>query len=148
LLAIPSVVLGWVVPKDLFVHIHKHDHPQIVIIMAIAAFVVGILLSVVLFIGKNKRPYSIPFLSKLFANRFYIDEAYAKLIHYTHDALARIGRFLDKWIIDGALVRGACTLAWSVGSLFRFLQVGNVQAYSLIFSVGVVIVLFLVLIGS
>ena len=47
-----------------------------------------------------------------FKNKFYFDELYAALIAGTQDVLASIAAFLDKWVIDGVLVRGLSGAAW------------------------------------
>jgi NADH-quinone oxidoreductase subunit L len=57
--------------------------------------------------------------------------------------LAGISRFLDQWLIEGILVRGLSGAAWAVGFTFRFLQMGNLQAYAFIFGFGVIAMIYL-----
>jgi len=47
---------------------------------------------------------------------------------------AKLCSFIDRWFIDGLLVRGSATVVWTIGFALRFLQVGNVQAYALFFA--------------
>ena len=71
-------------------------------------------------------------------NRFYFDEIYAFLIRATQGVLASISAFIDRWILDVGFVRGASGATWGFGSLLRLLQVGNLQAYSFLFGLGIV----------
>ncbi len=70
--------------------------------------------------------------------RFYIDEFYGWLIGVTQELLASIFAFLDRWIIDAGGVRGISGATWGLGSLLRLFQVGNLQAYSFLFGLGIV----------
>jgi NADH-quinone oxidoreductase subunit L len=78
----------------------------------------------------------------LFRNRFYIDEFYARLIDSTQELLARVSAFFDRWIIDAGAVRGGSGGTWGVGSLLRLFQVGNLQAYSFLFGLGIVALIY------
>ena len=78
----------------------------------------------------------------LFRNKFYFDELYAALIAGTHDLVAKISGYFDKWIIDGLLVRGLSGGAWGTGFALRFFQFGNLQGYAFLFGVGVVGLIF------
>ena len=57
--------------------------------------------------------------------------------------LATIARFLDKWLIDGVMVRVSSGLAWGSGFVLRFLQFGNLQGYAFLFGLGAVAVIYL-----
>jgi NADH-quinone oxidoreductase subunit L len=74
----------------------------------------------------------------LLRKRFYFDELYSFLIAATQGLLASVSAFLDRWILDVGFIRGASTTTWGIGSLLRFLQVGNLQAYSFLFGLGIV----------
>jgi NADH-quinone oxidoreductase subunit L len=52
--------------------------------------------------------------------------------------MAALTAFIDRWILDVGFVRGASTATWGLGSLLRLLQVGNLQAYSFLFGLGIV----------
>jgi NADH-quinone oxidoreductase subunit L len=54
----------------------------------------------------------------LLRKRFYFDELYSFLIAATQG------------------------LPWGIGSLLRFLQVGNLQAYSFLFGLGIVALIY------
>ena len=69
---------------------------------------------------------------------------YAALIAGTQDLLAVTSAWFDKWILDGLIVRGLSSTTWGVGFVLRFLQVGNLQAYALLFGLGVIGLIYLV----
>ena len=52
--------------------------------------------------------------------------------------LAALSAFVDRWILDGAIVRGISGGAWGTGFLLRLLQVGNLQAYGFLFGLGII----------
>lgn len=108
-------------------------------IVSLAALIAGVGLGFVLYRGKNSEPLSI----KLFANKFYFDEFYAKVVKYGQDLVASISNGIDKFLIDGVAVRGSGFAAGGVGQLFRKLQVGNIQGYAFLFGLGVLVIIFL-----
>ena len=83
-----------------------------------------------------------PILIPLFRNKFYFDELYAALIAGTQELLASVSAYIDKWIIDGVLVRGLSGAAWGVGFVLRFFQFGNLQGYAFLFGAGVVALIY------
>jgi NADH-quinone oxidoreductase subunit L len=114
-------------------------HVTLVPLLAVGAFLVGTLGAWRLYSGKLKDPVRIP----LFANRFYIDEAYAALIAGSQEMLASVSDWVDRYLIDGVMVRGIAGLTWGTGYALRLLQLGNIQGYSFLFGAGVVVLLFL-----
>jgi NADH-quinone oxidoreductase subunit L len=114
-------------------------HVALVPMLAVGAFVLGTLGAWMLYSGKAKDPVRIP----LFANRFYIDEAYSALIAGSQEMLASVSDWVDRYLIDGVLVRGVAGLTWGTGYALRLLQLGNIQGYAFIFGAGVVVLLFL-----
>ena len=52
--------------------------------------------------------------------------------------VASLSAFIDRWILDAGVIRGASGATWGFGSLLRLLQVGNLQAYSFLFGLGIV----------
>ena len=97
-----------------------------------------------LYKDKNKDGIDIP----LFEHKFYFDEFYGSLIKWTQDLLANVSGFVDRWVIDGGVVRGIGGLTWGVGFALRFLQIGNLQAYAFLFGAGVVVLLYFILFGT
>ncbi|XHR30081.1 MAG: NADH-quinone oxidoreductase subunit L [Chthoniobacteraceae bacterium] len=141
LLAIPSVIAGYASVAGHFLPVPEHHGESIVPSLAIGAGVIGILIGALLYFGKAKDPIRIP----LFANKFYLDEIYAQIIWYTQDLLARICAFIDRWILDTAIVRGLSSGTWAAGFVMRFAQAGNLQGYALLFGAGVVALFYFIL---
>jgi NADH:ubiquinone oxidoreductase subunit 5 (subunit L)/multisubunit Na+/H+ antiporter MnhA subunit len=84
-------------------------------------------------------------LARWMRNRFYLDEIYEATFIRFHEFLSRIADAIDRVLIDGVgvgLVRGGTELA---GKTLRQFQTGNLQAYAVLFALGVAIVLYLAL---
>ena len=71
-------------------------------------------------------------------HKFYFDEFYEWLIRRTQGVARSIAAFVDRWILDAGGVRGASGATWGLGALLRLFQVGNLQAYSFLFGLGIV----------
>lgn len=141
LLAIPAVASGWGFVARVF-HVgagHEEAHGMLVPLLAVAAFAVGGLGGSVLYARKTAEPIRLAWLR----DKFYFDEFYARLIALTQDALAKASAWVDRWVIDGAGVRGVSGGVFGAGFILRFLQVGNLQAYAFIFGLGVVVLIYL-----
>jgi NADH-quinone oxidoreductase subunit L len=147
ILAVLSVIAGYsIIASHALGHlslaieeIEGYEGRWFVTILATGAFLIGTGAGVFLYRGQSKDPILIP----LFKNKFYFDELYAALIAGSQDLLAGIARFIDQWLIDGIFVRGLSGAAWAVGFTFRFLQMGNLQAYAFIFGFGVIAMIYL-----
>ena len=113
----------------------------VVIVPAIAllCLLVGVITAFVLYRKRTSEPLNIALLR----NRFYLDEIYAFLIRWTQGLLAAVSAFFDRWILDGAIVRGLSGGTWGSGFLLRLLQVGNLQAYGFLFGLGVIGLIYL-----
>jgi NADH-quinone oxidoreductase subunit L len=107
-------------------------------LLAMAALVMGTGLAVALYRGRASESFDVD----LFRRRFYIDEFYRWLIDSTQELLARVSTFFDRWIIDAGAVRGASGGTWGLGALLRLFQVGNLQAYSFLFGLGIVALIY------
>jgi len=145
LLAIPACVIGFPFCAKFFLQVPEREGvPVVPMATSLFVFLTGTYLAVSLYREKSKDPILIP----LFANRFYIDQFYLKLVKWTQDLYAQIAGFIDRWVIDGGIVRGLGGLTWSCGFALRFLQIGNLQAYAFLFGFGVVLLLYLILFAS
>jgi len=101
-------------------------------------FLVGTAGAGFLYLGQSKDPILIPPLKQ----KLYFDELYAALIAGTQDLLAKISAFLDRWVVEGILVRLTSGAAWGAGFMLRFLQFGNLQGYAFLFGAGVVALIY------
>jgi NADH-quinone oxidoreductase subunit L len=117
---------------------HEKEFLLIVPVLALAAMLLGASLAIWLYRSRASDPLDVDLLR----NRFYIDDFYDWLIESTQGLLARVSAFFDRWIIDAGVVRGASGGTWGMGALLRLFQVGNLQAYSFLFGLGVVVLIY------
>ncbi len=139
ILAVPAFVAGYGFVIKHFVQIPDKEGPFFVTILAVAAFAAGAGFAFLLYAGKTEDPILIPLL----ANKFYFDELYAVLIRMSQDLLARVSGYFDRWVLD-SIVRVVSGSAWLLGFVLRFFQIGNLQAYSFMFGLGIVGLLYFV----
>ena len=118
-----------------------HFHWSSTAVLSLVGLAVGVIGAIVLYKGKDSDPISIPF----FANRFYIDEVYEKLIAIFQDGLAKLCDLIDRYLIDPIVARFPAMTAMTTGSILRIFQMGNVQTYAFMFAIAVVaLILFLI----
>lgn len=148
ILAVPAVAAGWGFVASHFhlggaheeaLHPGGSAFPISVPTLAVCAFLLGLIVGFLLYRGRTTDPINIA----VFRRKFYFDEFYTALIRLTQDGLAKVTALFDRWIIDGALVRGVSGTVWGGGFLLRFLQVGNLQAYAFFIVAGAVLLLYL-----
>ena len=119
---------------------HPHESGAVIVgVCSLAAVIIGFLAGTKLYRGKDTDPVSIP----LFANKFYIDEIYAVIVKYAQDRFAWIVNALEKVFVDGLLVRLPAALTSGLGGVFRRLQGGELQGYTFLLGLGIVIAVYL-----
>ena len=134
ILAVLSVVAGWGTERYFTTH-PGHEpagHSMVPVILAVAAFAIGTAAAYVMYNGKVREPLNV----SVFRQKFYFDEIYGAIVAGTQDVLAFVANGVDALI--SAAARGVGMLAWAGGFMLRLFQIGNVQAYSFIFGLGVV----------
>ncbi len=135
ILAVPAAFGGFAFFARRFLVLPNETASAVAVtIIALAALIVGVGAAVLLYRGRKSEPLNIA----LFRNRFYLDEIYTGLIAATQGVLASLSAFVDRWILDGAIVSGVSGGAWGSGFLLRLLQVGNLQAYGFLFGLGII----------
>jgi NADH-quinone oxidoreductase subunit L len=135
LLAIPAFGAGFSFVARVFVQLPaEKETGWLVPGLALGATLAGAILAIVLYRNRQSEPFNLAPLRQ----RFYLDELYSFLIRATQGLLAKLTAFLDRWILDGAAIRGAGATTWGLGSLLRLFQVGNLQAYAFLFGLGIV----------
>ena len=107
-----SLVLGEVVPA-LFV-------------------LVGVSLAWIIYRGKSEDPIH----AKVLAHKFYFDEFYDTYLIGFQNYFAGFLSWIDSWILDGLILRGAAYLSVGAGELLKLIQTGNLQTYAFLFSLG------------
>ncbi|MGB0154122.1 MAG: NADH-quinone oxidoreductase subunit L [Verrucomicrobiales bacterium] len=120
---------------------HLFGHFGLTAILSLTGLVVGVSAAIYFYKGKDKDPISIP----AFADRFYIDEIYEKLIAIFQDGASKVCDLLDRYFIDPIVARLPAMTAMTTGSILRIFQMGNVQTYAFMFAIAVVaLILFLI----
>ena len=148
-LAVPSLIAGFhffggTVLGENMPH-HEGSMIGLTFFVSLATLVLGVFFGWKIYTGKDSDPLANKSAAKLFANKFYFDEIYAKGIKIVQDGFAQILLLIDGLLIDGLGVRGASGLASGTGSLLRRLQVGNIQGYAFLFGLGVLLLVSLAL---
>ncbi len=134
-LAVLSFIAGFgFVAQRFLPFAEKEATVFLVPLLAFAALILGGGLAFSLYRNRESDPIDAAILRR----RFYFDELYAWLIDSTQELLSRIAAFFDRWIVDAGVVRGASGATWGTGALLRLIQVGNLQAYSFLFGLGIV----------
>ncbi|HEY5953479.1 MAG TPA: hypothetical protein VIT18_03890, partial [Terrimicrobiaceae bacterium] len=142
LLAIPAFGAGYHQVEQIFFHVEEPEHvPEMLHYVLWGLFVGAAVLALVLYRNPAKDPVVIP----LFANRFYIDDFYNWLVKTGQDGLAMLAGWVDRWIVDLLVVQIPARFTWACGYILRFLQLGNLQAYSFFFGAGVVGLIYMLL---
>jgi NADH-quinone oxidoreductase subunit L len=81
----------------------------------------------------------------ILANKFYFDDIYDNYVVVTQQMVARSFAWIDSWIIDGLIIRGAAYVCVGFGELLRLFQTGNLQAYAYVFTLGGIILIYFTL---
>ncbi len=141
ILAAVSIVAGFPLLGKLVLgnHFAHADVPFEVLFVSVATMIVGGGLGFVLYRGKESEPLPIAFVR----DKFYLDEIYIAIIRVFQDGVAYVSKALDHHVVDGITSRGSASTVNGLGSLFRRIQVGNLQAYAFLFGVGVILVVYL-----
>jgi len=106
------------------------------------AFVIaGLVSAYFLYVGKDRDPLHIEFL----ARKFYFDEAYDRGLVGGQQWAAAAFNWVDSWILEGLIIRGAAFLSVGFGELLRLFQTGSLQTYAFIFSIGGVLLIYFTL---
>ena len=82
---------------------------------------------------------------RILANKFYFDDIYDTYVVGTQQLVARSFAWIDSWIIDGLIIRGAAYVCVGFGELLRLFQTGNLQAYAYVFTLGGLILIYFTL---
>ncbi len=123
-------------------------HAPMAAFMGLFATVFGFVLAFSLY---GNSPQEDPLPSKLgvfsewMRDRFYFDEIYDFLIRVTHDAMAGLADWVDRWLVGGLAVKGTAGSVDLAGRVLRLVQTGNLQTYAFLAAAGLVLVLWAML---
>jgi NADH-quinone oxidoreductase subunit L len=107
-------------------------------VLPFVVVVLGIGSAVALYRNADRDPLDL----RLLANKFYIDEFYDNALVGGQQMAARFFAWIDSWILDGLIIRGAAYLSAGLGEVFRLLQTGNLQSYAFVFALGGIILIY------
>jgi NADH-quinone oxidoreductase subunit L len=82
---------------------------------------------------------------RILADKFYFDEFYDRSIVGGQQMFARFLNWIDSWILDGLIIRGAAYISVGVGEIFRLFQTGSLQGYAFLFSLGGILLIYFTL---
>ena len=116
-------------------------------LIGIGVALAGIFLAFLLYKNGDKDPLPAKLggLATAMKNKFYFDELYEATFIRAHDFLAAVADWIDRWILEGAIIgaiRGGTDLS---GRALRLAQTGNLQTYAFLFVLGVALLLYFVL---
>ena len=116
-------------------------------LIGIAVALTGIFLAFSLYknAASDPLPAKLGVLAVWMKNKFYFDELYEATFIRAHDFIAAVFDFIDRWILEGAIIgtiRGGTDLT---GRALRCVQTGNLQTYAFLFVLGVALLLYFVL---
>jgi NADH-quinone oxidoreductase subunit L len=97
-----------------------------------AVVLLGIISAVSLYLGSETDPLDINIL----ARKFYFDEIYDRSLVGGQQMAAGFLNWIDSWILDGLIIRGAAYISVGVGEILRLFQTGSLQGYAFLFSLG------------
>ena len=122
-------------------------HTPVPMLVGIAVAVAGIFLAFSLYknAATDPLPKKLGGLATAMKNKFYFDELYEATFIRLHDFFAAVADWLDRWILEGAIIgaiRGGTDLS---GRALRLAQTGNLQTYAFLFVLGVALLLYFVL---
>jgi NADH-quinone oxidoreductase subunit L len=123
-------------------------HAPVAALSGLAAAVIGFLVARKFYrdVSEDPLPSRLGGLSRAMRDRFYWDEIYTATVIRAHEILATIAGWLDRWIIDGLMVRGTHGTTELAGRALRLFQTGNLQTYAFLFALGVALLLYLALV--
>jgi len=97
-------------------------------------------------VDKDPLPAKLGKLAAWMRDKFYFDELYQATFVRLHDLIAAVFDFVDRWILEGAIlgfIRGGTDLT---GRALRLVQTGNLQTHAFLFVFGVAVLLYFVLV--
>jgi len=122
-------------------------HNLFPMLCGLGAVAVGFVLALSLYnnAATDPLPAKLGGLATAMKNKFYFDELYEATFIRAHDFLAAVADWIDRWILEGAIIgaiRGGTDLS---GRALRLAQTGNLQTYAFLFVLGVALLLYFVL---
>jgi len=111
------------------------------LILPITMVAFGVAAAYLIYWGRDKDPLNI----RILAHKFYIDEFYDRSLVGGQQLTARFFAWIDSWILDGLILRGAAYISVGFGEILRLFQTGSLQGYSFLFALGGVVLIYFTL---
>jgi len=165
ILAFPSLFLGWLPLGGFLKHtffpqaeVHSpgslmevlfepFNHSPLGAVLGIGLILFGGFAAVMLYWNASEDPLPgrAGTLSRVLRDKLYFDEIYEAVVIPLQDGVAVVAAWLDQWVIQGFIVRGASGAVDLFGRGLRLAQTGNLQTYAFLFVVGVALVVIVAL---
>ena len=97
-----------------------------------ALVLIGVAAAWALYRGRASDPLHI----RVLAHKFYFDEFYDRFLVGFQQYVANLLAWIDSWVLDGVIIRGAAYVSVGVGELLKLFQTGSLQTYTFLFSLG------------
>jgi len=122
-------------------------HAPMAALTGLAAAAIGFFLARSLYANAvtDPLPERLGAVAAAMRNKFYWDEIYQATVIRLHETIAAISAWVERWLIAGAMVRGAHGTTELLGRALRLVQTGNLQTYAFLFAIGVAFILWLAL---
>jgi NADH-quinone oxidoreductase subunit L len=138
---------GGFLPLKAFVPLEQEFHaPFFVKIIGLSVGIVGFVVTVSLYTWKPalvaRISESVSGFRRVLENKYYFDELYNALIRHVQDRFASLCNRFEKVVVVGFYVNGTARLTRYTGHLVRQLQTGRIQFYALLFSLGVTLLTY------
>ena len=145
-LAFFSLIAGFLPLKNFVPSFEEAHGPFWVTLLGLAVGTLGFLAAVYAYLF---RPETIRQIAqdlrgprKLLEKKYYMDEIYDGLIRYGQDAFAHLCDLFERVVVVQIGVNGTAQLTRWAGDTVRKLQTGQIQFYALLFSLGVTLLTY------
>jgi NADH-quinone oxidoreductase subunit L len=143
-LALPSLLSAYGLLAGPLQAMEPHGHHEgsagmIAMVCSIAVLIAGFLAASKVYRGKDQDPISVP----VFANKFYFDEFYARLVAIAQDGVAWIVTGLERILVGGITIKLPEFLSSGFGNWMRRLQGGSLQGYTFVLGLGIIVAVYL-----
>jgi NADH-quinone oxidoreductase subunit L len=124
---------------------HDFHIDVLVAALSIGAVVIGLLFASKQWAngleGDRALEARMPFLYKVFSNKFYIDDFYQWCINNLVLGFAKIIAFFDRAVVNDTGINGSGHLGYGIGFIFKLAQTGKLPNYALGMALGITVIL-------
>ncbi|MEN9732028.1 MAG: hypothetical protein RLZ45_23, partial [Verrucomicrobiota bacterium] len=123
------------------------NHSPLGAILGLGLIVFGGFVAVSLYWRASEDPLTkqLGWVATALRSRLFFDAIYDRVVVPIHDAVAALFGLIDRWLLQGLVVRGGAGAVDLVGRALRLVQTGNIQTYAFLFVIGVAVLVVLAL---